>query len=154
MFVDISLEALLPYFEKLNASSTPKWGKMSAQRMIEHLTDTLRIAIGENPQELVIEEEKLPTMLRFLDSDKPMTKEIQVPFATESMSIRNEELELAIDEYIDVWLRFEEMYDETSTVTHSHPYYGPLNGDQWRRLHAKHVTHHLTQFGLIEYPAL
>ena len=149
MFLDIELEVLLPYFEKLTENTQPLWGAMSAQRMVEHLTDTLRIACGENPQNLVIEEEKLPTMLRFLESDKPMAKEIQVPFALPNTPLRNEELELAVDEYVDVWLQFEDVYASNPELTHVHPYYGALNESQWRRLHSKHVTHHFTQFGLI-----
>jgi hypothetical protein len=117
--------------------------------MVEHLVDVIRIAIGENPQVLLIEEEKLPSMLRFLESDKPMAKEIQVPFATADMPLRHEEIELAIDEYIDVYLTFEELYENNPELTNVHPYYGPLNFDQWKRLHAKHLTHHLNQFGLI-----
>lgn len=149
MFLDIELEVLLPYFEKLNENTQPVWGAMSSQRMVEHLTDTLRIACGENLQSLVIEEEKLPAMLRFLESDKPMAKEIQVPFALPNTPLRNEELELAVDEYVDVWLQFEDVYASNPELTNVHPYYGALNESQWRRLHAKHVTHHFTQFGLI-----
>ena len=78
-----------------------------------------------------------------------MAKEIQVPFATADMPLRHEEIELAIDEYIDVYLSFEELYENNPDLTHIHPYYGPLNYAQWKRLHAKHLTHHFNQFGLI-----
>ena len=147
--LDISLESILPFFEKLDAQKVPQWGSMSAQRMVEHLTDTLWIACGQNPQTLLVPEEKLPAMLAFLDSEKPMAKNIQVPFALAETPLRNEELELAIDEYVDAWLAFEEHYDSTPGLTNVHAYYGPLNADEWRKLHAKHVTHHFTQFGLL-----
>ena len=149
MFVDTELEVVLPVFDKLTATTPALWGSMSSQRMVEHLVDVIRIAIGENPQGLLIDAEKLPSMLRFLESDKPMAKEIQVPFATADMSLRHEEIELAIDEYIDVYLTFEELYENNPDLTHIHPYYGPLNYAQWKRLHAKHLTHHFNQFGLI-----
>lgn len=149
MFVDTELEVVLPIFDKLTESTPALWGTMSAQRMVEHLVDVIRIATGENPQALLIDEEKLPSMLRFLESDKPMAREIQVPFATSEMPLRHEEIELAIDEYIDAYLAFEELYESNPELTHVHPYYGPLNFDQWKRLHAKHLTHHFNQFGLI-----
>ena len=149
MFLHTELETLLPYFDKLTAETKPLWGSMSAQRMVEHLTDTLLIACGENPQSLLIDEEKLPSMLRFLESDKPMAKEIQVPFASADMPLRHEEIELAIDEYIDVYLTFEELYENNPELTNVHPYYGSLNYAQWKRLHAKHLTHHFQQFGLL-----
>ena len=147
--VDISLESILPFLEKLDAQQVPQWGSMSAQRMVEHLTDTLWIACGKNPQALLVPEEKLPAMLAFLDSEKPMAKNIQVPFALAETSLRNEELELAIDEYVDAWLAFEECYESTPGLTNVHAYYGPLNEEGWRKLHAKHLTHHFKQFGLI-----
>jgi hypothetical protein len=150
MFLHTELETLLPYFDKLTAETKPLWGSMTAQRMVEHLTDTLLIACGENPQSLVIPEDKIPGMLRFLDSDKPMAKDIQVPFALPDTLLRHEELELAVDEYVDIYLQFEELYESNPELTHIHPYYGPLNHAQWTRLHSKHVTHHFTQFGLVE----
>ena len=149
MFVETELEVVLPILEKLTVSTPALWGNMSAQRMVEHLVDSIRIASGENPQALLIDEEKLPSMLRLLESDKPMAKEIQVPFATADMPIRHDEIELAIDEYVDAYLAFEELYENNPELTNVHPYYGPLNFEQWKRLHSKHFTHHFNQFGLI-----
>lgn len=149
MFIEIDLETVLGYMNKLSASDKPQWGSMSAQRMIEHLTDTLRIATGKNPQKQVIPDEKLEAMLRFLDSDKPMMRDAQVGFATPDMKLRNEELELAVDEFVEEWIDFEGMYSESSDHTEVHPYYGPLNYEQWLKLHRKHLTHHFTQFNLL-----
>lgn len=149
MFVNVSLEEILPLFDKLSEETPCLWGEMKAQRMVEHLTDTLRIACGENKQELLVPIEKLPTMIAFLESDKPMAKNIKVPFALPNTALIHEELALAIDEYVEVWMAFEELYETTKDLTHQHAYYGPLNFEQWKRLHSKHVTHHFTQFGLI-----
>ena len=151
MFVETELEILLPYFYQLVADSKPLWGEMNAQRVVEHLTDSVLISCGDDVQEQVIADEKLPSMLRFLESEKPMAKNIQVDFARAETGLRNEEMELAVDEFIDVWLRFEEVYETNPGLTHIHPYYGPLDYAQWKRLHAKHFTHHLTQFGLISH---
>jgi hypothetical protein len=137
MFIATDLETQLTYLSQLTATTKPLWGTMTAQRMVEHLTDTLRIATGKNPQKLAIPEEKLPSMLRFLDGDKEMAPNIAVDFATPDMKERNEELELAIDEFVEV------------NHTAIHPFYGPLNGEQWLRLSQKHHTHHFKQFGLI-----
>lgn len=148
-FIETTLESILPYLEKLTPSSKALWGSMSAQRMIEHLTDSIRIATGENPQELLIEEAKIPKMILFLESDKPMAQNIEVPFAGKDTPLRNEEIELAVDEFVDAFLAFEELYETNLDLTHIHPYYGPLNYQQWQRLNAKHLTHHFKQFGLI-----
>lgn len=149
-FIEADIESVLVCLNKLNAGSKAKWGSMSAQRMVEHLTDSIRIATGENPQSLLVEEEKLPKMLAFLESDKPMAQNIEVPFAKKDTPLRHEELELAIDELVDTWLLFDEVYATEPSKTEIHPYYGPLNYSQWQRLHSKHLTHHFLQFDLIE----
>ena len=149
MFVNTELEVVLPFFDKLTATTPALWGTMTSQRMVEHLVDVIRIATGEYPQDLLIDVEKIPSMLRFLDSDKPMAKDIQVPFATKEIPLRNEELALAVDEYTEAWISLEELFEFNPTFTSVHPYYGPLNFDQWKRLHAKHLTHHFQQFGLL-----
>lgn len=149
MFIEIDLESMLAYFDKLTPEQKPEWGKMSAQRMVEHLTDTLRIATGQNPQKLAIPEDKLEAMLRFLDSDKPMSRNIEVAFASPDTPLRNAELELAVDEFVEEWLNFEDLYQSNPGHTEVHSYYGPLNYEQWLKLHRKHLTHHFTQFNLI-----
>ncbi len=148
-FIEANIETILPILDKLTADTKPLWGSMSAQRMVEHLTDTVKIATGENPQKLEIDEEKIPRMLAFLDSDKPMAQNIEVPFAKLGTELRHEELELAIDELVDTLLHFEELYEDNPSLAEVHPFYGPLNYEQWTRLNAKHLTHHFTQFGLI-----
>lgn len=149
MFITTDLAAQLSCLSKLTATTKPLWGSMSAQRMVEHLTDTLRIATGKNPQELAVLEDKLPGMVRFLISDKEMAPNIAVTFATPEMKERNEELELAIDEFVDEWLAFEELFAENPDHKAVHPFYGPLDGEQWLRLSQKHHTHHFKQFGLV-----
>jgi len=150
MFIETDLETLLPYFEKLEHGKQPLWGQMSAQRMVEHLTDTLLIATGENPWPSEVPEEKFARMTAFLDTDKPMAQGMTVSFAAASTGLRHEEIELAIDEYIEVWLNLEDMYTADPALANPHPYYGPLTFDQWKRLHSKHLTHHFKQFGLLE----
>jgi hypothetical protein len=63
--------------------------------------------------------------------------------------LRHEEIELAIDEFLLEWIDFEEHYSTDERKTENHPYYGPLQYEQWCRLHAKHFTHHFEQFGLL-----
>lgn len=151
MFVEADLETVLTYLNRLEYDAKPKWGSMSAQRMVEHLTDALQIATGKNPQTRQIPEEKIERMVLFLDSDKPMAQNIAVPFATPEMNsqLRHEELELAIDEFVEEWLHFEELFETHPERTALHPFYGELNYEQWKRLSQKHHTHHFTQFGLL-----
>ncbi|MGB0934150.1 MAG: DUF1569 domain-containing protein [Lishizhenia sp.] len=148
MFIENDLGVILSKLDTLTANKQPNWGTMTAQRMVEHLTDTLRIAVGENIQSLALPEEKLPGMLRFLESDKEMMKNVEVAFAKKDTPLRNEALDLAIDEYTDAYLNFIEFYEKFPEKTNLHPYYGPLNYQQWNRLNSKHITHHFKQFDI------
>jgi hypothetical protein len=149
-FIDTDITEIIPLLDQLDPETKPLWGNMSAQRMIEHLSDSIRVASGKDHFPLEVPEDKLERMLAFLDSDKPMAKNIAVSFAGENVPLRNEEIELAIDEFLLEWIDFETHFAEDPNRTEVHPYYGPLNYDQWMRIHAKHLTHHFEQFGLIE----
>jgi hypothetical protein len=144
-----NLEKIIKTLDKLKANSKPLWGEMSAQRMVEHLTDTLEIANGKSPQELLIPEEKIEKMQAFLETDKPMARNIEVPFAPKNKALRNDEIEEAIDEFVEEWLNFEELYTNQPEHTEIHAFYGPLNYQQWLLLNNKHLNHHFEQFGLI-----
>lgn len=148
-FIELDITEVIKKLDKLSENSKPAWGNMSAQRMVEHLTDTIMIASGKKKFPLEIPEDKIEKMQGFLDSDKPMARNIEVPFAKKNQELRNEEIELAIDEFLLEWLDFEEHYSENENRTELHPYYGNLNYEQWCRLHTKHLTHHFEQFGIL-----
>lgn len=144
-----NIENILKTLDKLTPATKPAWGEMNAQRMVEHLTDTLRIATGKNPQEIAIPPDKIDKMQGFLVSDKPMARNIEVPFAGKNVVLRNEELPLAIDEFVDEYLLFEDIFESNVNHTSTHPFYGALNYHQWLLLNDKHLNHHFEQFGLI-----
>ncbi len=144
-----NLENVIETLNNLEAKQKPAWGNMSAQRMVEHLTDTFQIATGKNPQPLLIPEDKIEKMQGFLETDKPMARNIEVPHAPKEAKLRQDDLELAIDEFVEEWVLFENQYSNNPEKTENHSYYGPLNFDKWRKLNDKHLNHHFEQFGLI-----
>ncbi len=148
-FVDPNLENVLNLLNQLKADSKPQWGTMSAQQMIEHLSDLFYIALGEKSVTLVTPEEKLPKLHAFIESEDPMPRNFKAPFVTDNSPLRHEELELAIDEFVELYLRFEDEFEENPSKITVHPIFGPLNYTQWCRLNQKHLTHHFLQFGLI-----
>lgn len=148
-FIDLDIETIIQTLEKLSPEAKPLWGKMSAQRMVEHLVDSVRMSTGKNTFPLEIPEDRIERMQDFLRSEKPMMKNIEVPFAKDSTPLRNEEMELAIDELVIELIDFEEFYAENESRTTLHPYYGNLNYELWTLLHRKHFTHHFEQFSLV-----
>ena len=148
-FIELDLSEFLTYLEKLSPDSKPSWGNMSAQRMVEHLSDGINMSMGIGDFELEIPEDRIAKMQLFLESDKPMAQNIQVSFAKPDAPLRNADLDDAIDEFTLAWVDFEELYENQLEFTALHPYYGILDFEQWKRLHSKHFTHHFNQFGLI-----
>ena len=121
-YIEPNLEVILQHFEKLSADTKPLWGEMSAQRMVEHLSDSLQMAVGKNTFPLEIPEDRIPRMKEFLLSDKPMAKNIEVPFAKKDEVLRNENLDLSIDELAENWIEFEDYYSENEGNENLHPY--------------------------------
>lgn len=148
-FIEPTLETILVNLENLTPETEALWGSMSAQRMVEHLSDSLKMAVGQTVFPLEVPEDRIPRMKEFLLSDKVMAKNSEVPFAKKDQELRCADLELAIDELAENWVEFEEYFSEDEQRRTLHPYYGNLNFDEWNRLHAKHFTHHLQQFGLV-----
>jgi len=145
----LALEPLLAQLCNLNPSTTPAWGQMQPQRMVEHLADAHYMSVGKGDFKIEVSEDRIERMQAWLETDKPMAKDVQVSFATPETPLRNDELETAIDEFTDAFLTFEEWYEENEQRTAVHPFYGNLNYAQWQRLHSKHFAHHFEQFGLI-----
>jgi hypothetical protein len=148
MLENTDLETLLPFFEKLTPETKAIWGTMSPQRMVEHLSDVFRIATQKLIIEpVIIDPEKIAKMQAWLETDKEMAQNIEVAHA-KNIDLRNEELELAVDEFVDELLHFEEFFEKPN-ITSNHPFYGDLNYNQWKLMNKKHFTHHFKQFGLI-----
>lgn len=148
-FISPNLESILSYLNQLEETKTPNWGSMTAQRMVEHLSESLLMSMGKFSVSMAIPEEKLGSMQAFLQGEKPMAQNIKVPFAPENYKLRNESLELAIDELCELWIDFELLYENQAHRSALHPYYGDLDYKGWLRLHSKHFTHHFLQFDLI-----
>lgn len=147
---EFDLVYLLGKLEALDTDTTPSWGKMSPQRMVEHLCDALYMSCGIGEFELEVPEDRIEKMQLFLQSDKPMAQNIQVSFAKEDTPVRNENMELALDEFATAFVDYLEHFDEKPSFTALHPYYGELDVEKWNLLHTKHFAHHFKQFGLID----
>jgi len=149
-FIETDLSTFLEVLGKLDANTKPIWGNISAQRMVEHLTDSITMSRGLGEYHLIVPEEKAVQLKQFLHTDKPMAQNVQVPFALPDTALRNSDLDDALDEFTIAWVDYEEDRDEDSEKLAVHPFYGNLNREEWLLVHSKHFTHHFKQFGLIE----
>ena len=146
----MNLETMLSALSRLSNSNKPLWGKMNAQEMVEHLSDMLMMSRGTGNFTIDVDAETIARRQQLLLYDKEMAKNIAVPFTKELIELRNDELELAVDEFTDEWLNFIELYENNPDASVVHPYYGALDFNLWLKMHDKHFMHHFKQFGLIE----
>jgi hypothetical protein len=134
----------------IDPATAPAWGKMGVQQMIEHMSDSLRIANGRDPKDCVTPPDHLPKMQAFMMSDKPFKEntpnsqlpDIPPPCRFDNVQDAIGELQQELNEFVDVFGE-----DKTKMITN--PFFGDLNFEQWVQLLYKHSLHHLRQFGVV-----
>jgi hypothetical protein len=136
---------------RLRADTPARWGRMTAQQMVEHLEWTFACSTGAVTVACPIPEEHRPRYLTFLTHDRPTPQGFENPvltaglpplahgdFASATTALRRE-----VDRYLS-------LAESEPAALRMHPLFGPIDAEQWSRTHYKHVRHHFTQFGL--YP--
>lgn len=144
------LEEYIPLLKTLKGNEVGKWGVLSPQGMIEHMTDSIGMAWGRIKEKKVTPENLLPRMRAFALSEtefKPGTKnslmsETPAPLRLKSMEEAIAELEKEI-------YNFMEFYKNDPEKIITNPFFGDFNYQEWLHLLHKHAIHHLKQFGVI-----
>lgn len=145
------LKMVPTYLEKLTEETKPKWGKMSPQHVLEHMGNTLVIASSNKELPVVTPADKIPAYLEFLKTDKPFTHNIPNPFVgTEPPALRFPDLATAKTKLLAALENFHKFFRENPEATSVHPFFGPLNYEQWQLFQRKHFRHHFEQFGLLD----
>lgn len=151
---DFIKSQLFTSLDDVTPETPAHWGKMSPQHMVEHLTDFFDMSNGKLIFPLITPGDQLPQYKEFLFSDKDFRENTKAPLAllgNEPLPYRKaniEESKLALKESVDAFFNY---FENESAAPTMHPVFGQLNFDEWIRLHFKHVSHHLRQFGLKSY---
>ena len=138
--------ARLALFERLRCltpETRPEWGGFTAPRMICHLADQLRVALGDLPtvdRSNVLTRSLLRWLVVHTGFEAPPGKVATVP----------EMLHTQPTSWADDCGSLERLVERlvTSEGLKPHPAFGPLSKDEWGRLSWKHIDHHLRQFGV------
>lgn len=136
--------AMLARIERVTTESRPQWGKMNAEQMLAHLSEALRMAVGELPAK----SKKLP--LRF----SPLRELIiyvlpwpkGAPTAPELLPSDSRSVETSKSELRRLLAEFGGR--ATRDDWPEHPAFGRLGRRGWGRLAWRHLDHHLRQFGV------
>lgn len=134
--------ALVARLDRLSPDTKALWGRMSAPKMLAHMTDACRMAIGELP----VRPKKIPLIGSFpfkqlviyvlpFPKNSPTAPEI-VARAPEAFEVEKASVKTLIARL-------------GGDVTYaSHPIFGALTPAEWGTLGYKHFDHHLRQFGV------
>lgn len=129
----------------LTPGATARWGRMTAPRMLAHMTDAFRMAFGELP----VTPKNVPFARMFpvkflILYVVPFPK--SAPTAPELVSRAPDDFDV---ERATMRAQMERMDAAAPSIVYaSHPLFGRLTEGQWGVLAHKHLDHHLRQFGV------
>ena len=134
-------------YQRRIASLTPsmarKWGRISAQQMVCHLSDQVRMALGEIPTT------PIPGPMRYWPIKHLVIGPLPWPHGAksppESWTSRPGEFEGDKTTLRELLERFGSRAPQSEWP--DHPLFGNMTRELWGQLTCKHFNHHLTQFG-------
>ncbi len=148
---DFLLNEYILLIKTIDEHQEPMWGKMNVHQMVEHMTDSIRIANEkEKHDKIITPADKLEASYLFMMSDKPFkenTRNILLP--DNPPSTRNEFLEDAILELDNEIADFHTFFKDDQEKKTTNPFFGHLNYAEWVQLLHKHAIHHLKQFSAV-----
>lgn len=134
---------------RLHPESERQWGQLTLVQTLAHCTSGLQMAMGMvNPKRASFPVNLIGRLIKPLvfNDDKPIRR--NAPSAPElfpadptQCEFEREQAQLivAIDSFVTK--------GAACCSQHPHPFFGPLNPQQWAILSYKHLDHHLRQFG-------
>ena len=151
-FVEIHRKNIEGYLAQLTESSTPAWGMLSVQHLVEHLEFNLRVAAGEIQDfEISTPADQLEKYHDSVYNFKAMPREFKHPLmATDStMPLTHADLPTAKKKLLEAYDAFETYFKQHPEATTKNAVFGYLTKFEWDLLHTKHLNHHLEQFGIL-----
>ncbi|MDX2182504.1 MAG: hypothetical protein SFW08_00840 [Gemmatimonadaceae bacterium] len=136
---------LLARFQSIPADRSPQWGRMTAPKMVVHCTEALRMATGELPVRMV----PLGRVVQFSGLGPLLARRMPFP---KSAPTHPKLLARAPSAYGDELAQLAAAFRAFASKPHTdrwaaHPLFGPLGARDWGILAARHLEHHLVQFG-------
>jgi Protein of unknown function (DUF1569) len=137
-------EAIKSRVRNLQSDGRRKWGAMTVDQMLWHVSGALELCLGRMDSGGESAPFPMPkSMLRFVVLNLPRPKGVptlRAITATKRYDFQAEQARCLklIDEFTAKPIR--DRWPE-------HPVLGNLSGSQYSRLQAKHILHHLEQFG-------
>jgi hypothetical protein len=144
------MHTLIQSLDSLTESTTSRWGKMTAQHMVEHLLWTFEFSTGKRTTDRDVPQRVAERLKQFLYNNKQTPQLFKNPILEDDLpELRFSSLTDAKHALRDELNQFLSIRRMNLQDIRNHPIFGFLGGEEWERTHYKHCIHHLLQFGLI-----
>jgi hypothetical protein len=136
-------DQIIERLRRVRPDARPGWGSLDAPRMLCHVADSLRVAVGDLPAEPrhSLLSRTLVKSLVVNTGLRPPRGRVQT--APEMLISRPSSWEADLSACVALVDRV-----AGKGATSVHPTFGPLSPEEWGRLSWKHLNHHLIQFGV------
>ncbi|QDV06384.1 hypothetical protein Poly30_18930 [Planctomycetes bacterium Poly30] len=150
LFDETSPRHFTDRIQALGPDSSARWGKMNVQEMLEHCVLGVGVPLGK----VVIPRRMVGRLFGWLgkrlaiDSDKPFSRNAPTDPALlmKAPSVDAGRVEALKAELIADVLELHRR-GPAGMPEAPHPFFGKLTPAEWDKLSAKHLDHHLRQFG-------
>jgi oxepin-CoA hydrolase/3-oxo-5,6-dehydrosuberyl-CoA semialdehyde dehydrogenase len=150
-FQEVNRDNVEGYLAKLTEQSTAKWGILTPQHMVEHLTHGLHSAVNKIKLDVHTPEEHLEKYTDSLYNYYPFPKNSKTPALEDGVlaDLQFEDLNEAKSKFLEAFDAFELYYKENPESTANNAVFGALDKDLWDLMNRKHFNHHFEQFGIL-----
>lgn len=150
LFEKTKREEIINRINQLTPENQAAWGKMNVNQMLCHVTDQLRISLGEKETGQSQANFISRTLLKFLvvrvisiPKNVPTSPKVDQVDGDGTPPIDFQSDRKTLLEYIE---KFCSTPDDFAWTPHFK--FGKLTGQEWAILAHKHLDHHLKQFGV------
>src|ERR1700738_3770207 len=137
-------QEILTRVRDLSAEKRPQWGRLNAPEMLAHISDQIRMALGDVPARRGSGWMSVPPINYLMIYVVPWPHGAKGP--TEAFTTKPVTWDSDLQQLVMLIQRFSEKQDQRSGP--EHPLFGKLSGTAWAALSSNHLTHHLRQFGV------
>lgn len=140
----------IKYLKKVSANEKGAWGVLNGQQMVEHFSDSVRIASGNfGITHILTPPDHLQKLYAFMMSEKPFKENTSNSLMSDvPIPVRHSSFEASLDELQHVLDYFFWVFENNVDFKTINPFFGNLNYKENVQLLYKHALHHLRQFGL------
>src|SRR5262245_8470352 len=134
---------ILERLHRVQPETRPAWGSLAAPRMLCHVADMMRVALGDIPTKPTHSflSRTLVKSIVVNSGLKPPRGKVQT--APEMLTSRPSSWEGDLSACVEL---VDRVADGSARAVH--PAFGPLSPEEWGRLCWKHLNHPVVQFGV------